>query len=388
MFAALVVALLSLWKPSLAFPVTMLGLGLTLWAAVSTLGQVIVVDGHKLTYYFGGWEYAKDGTSPIGIQLVVDGLNGVVIVVIATVALLVGIFALRNAPGVDADKRHHYYTLFLLLICGLLGITMAADAFNVFVLLEVSSLTSYGLIAMGKSKRGTVASFNYVIMGTIGASLYLLGVGYLFAATGSLNMEHIRSLLDDAAVESPKTIKVAFILIMLGLMIKMAFFPLHGWLANAYSYSPSASSSILAPLVTKVSVYVMIRMILTVFGPEYAFGSGVFHEIVVWLAVVAILAGSTMALAQKELKKMLCYLIIAEVGYMVGGIWLANHWGTVGAAYHIVSDAFMTLCLFLAASMIWHKVNSLEIASMDGILKKMPVTMIGFIAGALAMIGV
>jgi multicomponent Na+:H+ antiporter subunit D len=139
--------------------------------------------------------------------------------------------------------------------------------------------------------------------------------------------------------------------------------------------------------VTKVSIYVMIRMILTVFGPEYAF-SGVWIEVVVWLAVIAIFAGSILALAQKEFKRMLCYLIVAEVGYMVGGIWLANHWGMVGATYHIISDAFMTLTLFLAASIIWRQVRSRELTALDGILKKMPVTMIGLIVGALAMIGV
>ncbi|MFT5465707.1 MAG: multicomponent Na+:H+ antiporter subunit D [Verrucomicrobiales bacterium] len=389
LFAALLVALLSLWRPGFAFPITMIGLVLTLAATIGTLGQVCQADGHRIVYYLGNWQYAKDGTSPIGIQLVVDGLNALVLIVIASVGLLVGIFSLRRAPGVAANKRHHYYTLFLLLITGLLGMTITGDAFNVFVLLEVSSLTSYGLIAMGKSKRGSHAAFNYVIMGTIGASLYLLGVGYLYAATGTLNMEHIRSILADPATleTSPKTVMVAFILIMLGLMIKMAFFPLHGWLANAYTYSPSASSSILAPLVTKVSIYVMIRMILTVFGPEYAF-AGTLDGIVVWLAVLAIAAGSILALAQKELKRMLCFLIVAEVGYMVGGIWMANEWGMVGAAYHIISDAFMTLCLFLAASMIWQKTKSLQISALDGIFKTMPITMIGFVAGAFAMIGI
>ncbi|MEP4079163.1 proton-conducting transporter membrane subunit [Haloferula sp.] len=389
MFAALAVALVSLWRPSLAFPITMLGLVITVSATIATLGQVMAAESHRIVYYLGNWKYADDGVSPIGIQLVVDGLSGLVLVVIATVSLLVGIYSLRNAPGVTSGKRHHYYTLFLLLNSGLLGMTITGDAFNVFVLLEVASLTSYGLIAMGRSRRGSAAAFNYVIMGTIGASFYLLGVGYLYAATGSLNMEQIHSILQnsDALQTSPKTVTVAFIMIMLGLMVKMAFFPLHGWITNAYSYSPSASSSVLAPLVTKVSVYVMIRMILTVFGPEYAF-TGVWIEIVVWLAVIAIIAGSVFALAQREFKRMLCYLIVAEVGYMVGGIWLANHWGMVGATYHIISDAFMTLTLFLAASIIWNKTKNQRITGLDGILKKMPITMVGLIVAALAMIGV
>lgn len=389
LFAALLVALLTLWRKQFAFPVALLGLGTTLFATIWMMIEVIHDANHKITYFLGGWKFASDGESPIGIQLAIDPLSGLVMIAIASVALLVAIFAYRRAPGVEADKVPQYFILSLLLTTGLLGMTIAADAFNVFVLLEVSSLTSYGLIAMGKSKRGTMASFNYVIMGTIGASFYLLGVGYLYAATGSLNMEHIHSILHDPdrQLMESTTVMVAFILIMLGLMIKMAFFPLHGWLPNAYSYSPSASSCMMAPLVTKVSVYVMIRMILTVFGPDYAFAD-VWHEVVVWLAVVAIIAGSVLALSQTEFKRMLCFLIVAEVGYMVGGIWLANHWGLVGAIYHILSDAFMTLCLFLAASIVWRHTKNLQISALDGILKKMPITMIGLIVGAFAMIGV
>lgn len=390
LFAALLVSLLTLWRQGFAFPVALLSLGATLAATVAMLFEVARDADHKITYFLGGWKYAQDGVSPIGIQLAVDGLSSLVLIVVASVAFLVAIFSSRRAPGVEADKIPQYNILLLLLTTGLLGMTITADAFNVFVLLEVASLTSYGLIAMGKSKRGAVAAFNYVIMGTIGASFYLLGVGYLYAATGSLNMEHIRAILHDpnSQLLGSTTVMVAFILIMLGVMIKMAFFPLHGWLPNAYSYSPSASSCVLAPLVTKVSIYVMIRMILTVFGPEYAFSSQTLTRVVVGLAVVAIVAGSILALSQKEFKRMLCYLIVAEVGYMVGGIWLANHWGMVGAIYHIISDAFMTLCLFLAASIIWRQTQSRQIDSLDGILKKMPVTMIGLIIGAFAMIGI
>ena len=168
----------------------------------------------------------------------------------------------------------------------------------------------------------------------------------------------------------------------------MAFFPLHGWLPNAYSYGPSTSGCVMAPLVTKVSIYVMIRMIITVFGTDYAFNVLNWSNVIVWLAVIAIVAGSILALSQKELKRVLCYLIVAEVGYMVGGVWMANDWGMTGAIYHIISDAFMTLCLFLAASMIWRHTRTHEITSISHLFRKMPLTMAGFVVGALSMIGV
>ncbi len=384
LFTSLAVLLLGMWRASFALPLTIIGLGLTLAATVSQLTEVILIEGNHITYYLGGW----DNPIPIGIHLAVDPLSGLMLVVIALVAFLTAVYSLIRVPEETPEKTAQFYTLFALLTCGLLGMCITADAFNVFVLLEVSSLTSYALIAMGNSKRAAVAAFNYVIMGTIGASFYLLGVGYLLAKTGSLNMADIQSIIADQNLYESHTIHIAFIFIILGLMIKMAFFPLHGWLPNAYSYSPSSSACVLAPLVTKVSVYVMVRMVLTVFGPVFVFQHLGWDHIVVWLAVVAIFAGSILALAQKELKRMLCYLIVAEVGYMVGGIWMANHWGMVGAIYHIISDAMMTLCLFLAASMIWRKTRTHQISSLSELTKTMPFTMAGMVVGALAMIGI
>ncbi|MCB1063948.1 MAG: CoA-disulfide reductase, partial [Verrucomicrobiae bacterium] len=202
------------------------------------------------------------------------------------------------------------------------------------------------------------------------------------------NMAAIHEIIADPSVPNTSTVYVAFILILVGVWIKMAFFPLYGWLPNAYSYCPSTSSCLLAPLMTKVSVYVMIRVMLSVFGAEWVFQSLAWSHTVVWLAVIAILAGSVLALAQVELKKMLCYLIVAEVGYMVGGAWLANHWGMVGTIYHIISDAFMTLCLFIAANIFVKHCKAERIDQLEGLFKKMPLTTAGFTVAALAMIGV
>ena len=150
---------------------------------------------------------------------------------------------------------------------------MTGDAFNLYVLIEVAALTGYGLIAIG-GKRAAAATFNYVILGTIGASLYLLGVGYLYIKTGSLNMVGINEVIvSSETLKDSATMQVAFVLICLGIFIKMAFFPLHAWLPNAYCHAPTATSCLLAPLVTKVMIYVMIRMVLTVFGVDFSFES-------------------------------------------------------------------------------------------------------------------
>jgi multicomponent Na+:H+ antiporter subunit D len=382
MLTAMAVILVGLRWRGMCFPLTIAGLVLTLGAALGVMGRVM--SEGAVDYFMGGWAEPLG----IGIQLRVDELNALVLVVIATVALIVGVYSYRREVDVKAPaKTAPFYTLFLLLVTGLSGITVTGDAFNLFVLLEVTSLTSYALIAMGSSRRGKVAAFNYVIMGTIGASFYLLGVGYLYIKTGTLNMQGIHELIVSQDLYGSTTIVVAFLLMLVGVFIKMAFFPLYGWLPNAYSYCPPTTSCILAPLMTKVSIYIMIRIMLGVFGAEYVFRHHA-TELVVWLAVLAIVAGSVLALAQVELKKMLCYLIVAEVGYMVGGAWLANHWGMVGALYHIVSDAFMTLCLFLGASILWSRLGARRIDDLGGAFRKMPWTMAGFAVGGLAMIGV
>lgn len=385
LFGALITGLVGNGDHRRCFPILIASLTISFACAIGLLGQVI--QNGTIDYFMGGWGTDRAPLG-VGIQLRVDALNALLLLVITTVALLVAVYSLRRAGEENTEKTPQFYMLFQMLCVGLLGITVTADAFNLFVLVEVSSLTSYALVAMGSKPRGTVAAFNYLIMGTIGASLYLLGVGYLYMKTGTLNMVGIHEILLDPEVGQSSSIFVAFILILVGVWIKMAFFPLYGWLPNAYSYCPSTSSCLLAPLMTKVSVYVMIRVMLSVFGAEWVFQSLGWSHTVVWLAVIAILAGSLLALAQVELKKMLCYLIVAEVGYMVGGAWLANHWGMVGSLYHILADAFMTLCLFIAASIFIKRRQADRIDQLEGLFKKMPLTTAGFVVGALAMIGV
>jgi multicomponent Na+:H+ antiporter subunit D len=359
------------------FPLALLAMAATFGASLVTLTQVI--KSGPFSYHLGGWP------PPFGIEYVVDHLNGLVLVTIAFVSLMSVIFAKRSVEKELPDKIPQFYTLFVLLVTGLLGMTVTGDAFNLYVLLEISALTGYALIALGDN-RALVAGFNYVILGTIGASFYLLGVGHLYIMTGSLNMGDLFSILP--ALYATRAIFVAFLLILCGVWLKMAFFPLHTWLPNAYTYAPSAAGCLVAPLVTKVSVYIMIRLMLSVFSARYVFDVLSLSGPIVWLAVAAILFGSILALAQTDLKKMLTYLIVAEVGYMVGGVWLATGYGITGAILHIVNDALMTFCLFVFAGIVLFKTGGHRLDDLQGLYRKMPVTMVAFTITALSMIGV
>lgn len=358
-------------------PLTVAAMGGTLWAALLTL-QRVLAEG-PVRYHLGGWP------PPFGIEYVVDPLSGLVLVVIAAVSLMTALYAGRSVARELPEKIVQFYTLFVLLVTGLMGMTITGDAFNLFVLLEISALTAYGLLALGED-RALFSSFNYLIIGTIGASFYLLGVGHLYIMTGSLNMADIQLLLPP--LFSTQAITVAFFILMVGVWLKMAFFPMHTWLPNVYTYAPSATSCLVAPLMTKVSVYIMIRIMFSIFTADYVFHTLAVGPVIVWMAVIAIVAGSLLALSQTDFKKMLTYLIVAEVGYMVGGVWLANGLGITGAILHIVNDALMTLCLFLAAGIVMFKTGGHQLADLQGLYRKMPLTMAAFTVGAFSMIGI
>ena len=361
----------------LCFPIAVAALVVAAGSGIGLLARVL--HGGVVLYRLGGWD------PPWGIAYYVDHLNGLVLTVVSFVALINLIAAKKSIEREFRDKIGHVYTLYVLMVTGLLGIVITGDAFNLYVLLEIAALTGYGLLAMGE-ERAPLSSLNYLYMGTIGACFYLLGVGYLYIVTGSLNMIDIAKILPD--LYQSNAVLAAFIICMVGVWLKMAFFPLHAWLPNAYTYAPSAASSLIAPLVTKVMIYVMIRLMLTVFTPKFVFETLAISSPVVLLSVIAVVAGAILALAERDLKKMLAYVIVAEVGYMVGGAWLGNRAGMTGAILHIVNDALMTFCVFLVVGNIVYKVKGHSFEEVKGLFHKMPYTMGAFVIGALSIIGV
>ena len=351
--------------------------------AFSVFGSIIVMarvlKHGTISYTVGNWQ------PPFGIELIVDPLSAMMMVLIAVVALLASFSALKSAEQELPGREAFFFTLYLILISGLHGLVLTGDAFNLYVLLEITSITSYGLIAMGRG-RAALSSFNYIIMGSIGACFYLLGVGYIYILTGTLNMADIARILPTLNAPIAITTSIAFVLV--GLFIKMAFFPLHGWLPNAYSHAPTGAGTIAAPLMTKVTIYLMIRVILNVYTPALVFTHDWVTNGLIWAASIAIVCGSALALGQKDLRRMLTYIIVAEVGYMVGGVFLANSNGLTGAILHIVNDSLMTLCLFLVVAAIIYRQGSVSLVSLQGIFRRMPITMAAFTLGAFAMIGV
>ncbi|MCF8145672.1 MAG: monovalent cation/H+ antiporter subunit D family protein [Deltaproteobacteria bacterium] len=364
-------------RKGLCYPLALVGSGLCTWFSVRLLADVL--QKGVVQYRLGGWE------TPWGIGYHVDTLNGMVLAVVSVLAFINLVATRRSVSAEFPEKEGAFYTLYLLFIVGLVGMVVTGDLFNLYVLLEVASLTSYALIALG-GPRAPLASLNYLFMGTIGGCFYLLGVGYLYIMTGSLNMADVASLLP--GIYSSTAIWAAFTFCMVGIGIKMAFFPLHGWLPNAYTFAPSSVSSLMAPLMTKVMVYVMIRLMLSVFTIDFTFSVLSLGTAMVWLSILAIVTGALLALAQKNLKRMFCYIIVSEIGYMVGGAWLGNAAGMTGAILHILNDALMTICLFLTAANVHYRISGLELHQLRGLFHRMPLTMACFVAAGLSIIGV
>src|SRR3990172_2728414 len=369
--------LLGLFRRGFCYPLVIATLSLCVILSIFIMDGVI--NNGVIHYRLGGW------APPWGIEYVVDHLNAFVMTIISFISLFVAVYSKRSVEAELPGRTVYFYTVFLLLVTGLLGITVTGDVFNLYVFLEITSLAGYALIAIGRDK-ALLASFNYLIMGTIGACFYLLGVGYLYIATGSLNMADLGRLLPD--LYHSKVVLVAFAFFAVGVAIKMALFPLHVWLPDAYTYAPSTVSAFAASTMTKVGVYVIIRIMFTVFEPRFSIVILPSTTILGWVAAAAMVIGCILALAQTNIKRMLSYMLIAEVGYIVMGISVANRAGFTGAVLHILNDAFMMGCLFLVAGAIVYKTGTSSLHHFKNLHRKMPFTMAAFTIGAISMVGI
>lgn len=352
---------------------------------ISLAGSVLLLkdvqEKGRISYWLGGFE------PPWGIEYAIDYLNGFVLVVVAFVAFLVAVYARKSVEHeIEESKTSYFYSIYLLFTAGLTGMVITGDVFNLYVFLEIASLTGYALIAMGRRREALIASYNYLIMGTIGATFILLGIGYLYMVTGTLNMADLGQRLPE--IYQSGVVRVAFAFFAIGLSIKIALFPLHNWLPNAYTYAPSTVSAILAATATKVGAYTLIRVLFTVFKPEFSISEVHLCPMFFFFSATAILAGSILAIAQTDIKKMLAYSSIGQIGYIVLGIALLNHTGMKAAILHILNHALMKGTLFLVVGAVVYSYGITNISDFKRLGKKLPIPMAAFTVAALSMIGV
>ena len=368
----------------LAWILTLLATGFSLIMALVLLAQVRSIEGGAvISYHMGGW------APPAGIEFRIDALNALVLLLVTSIAFLVAIFGWPSIKAeVQQAKRAMFLAAYLICFMGLCGVAATGDAFNLFVFLEISSISTYVLVALGanRDRRALPAAANYLLMGTIGASFFVVGVGFLYAATGTLNMADLAIRLED--LSNNKAVLAGYAFIFVGLGLKAAMFPLHQWLPNAYAYSPSFVTTFLAATATKVAIYALVRFLFTVFGLEFTFEGSSLIWILMPMGVVAMIACSFQAAFQTDVRRTLAYSSVAQVGYMLLGISLATTAGVSAGLFHLVNHALMKGVLFMAIAGVVLNYKGTSLNDFRGLARSAPWTMTAFAIGALSLIGV
>ena len=377
LFGALLSALTK--RGAVAWGIALIATVLTLAATIGLLGHVLH-DG-VISYEIGGW------APPIGIEYRVDMANALVILIVATIATVIMPYArVSVAKELAVDQQAWFYTMYMLCVAGLIGIAVTGDAFNAFVFLEVSSLATYTMIALGQSRRSLLSAYQYLIMGTIGATFYIIGIGLLLTITGTLNFVDLAARIAVTPYDRAMLTALAFITVGIGL--KLALFPLHVWLPNAYARAPSTGTALLASTATKVAVYLLIRVYFNVFGISNIVGDVPVLELLLVLSIAAMFFASFVAVFEKNVKRLLAYSSVAQVGYMILGLSMATSTALTGTLVHLANHAMMKGAAFLAIGAVSYQLGSVSLERMKGIGRVMPVTMGCFVVAGLSLIGV
>ncbi|NHN47394.1 monovalent cation/H+ antiporter subunit D family protein [Halostella sp. JP-L12] len=373
--AGVVALLVGQWRARAAWAVA--ALASAVQVGMAGLLAARVLGGETVSYEVGNFP------APYGIELVVDGLSASVVLLVAVVAF--GVLLYSRVAGPREPSFHAQY---LLLVAGLSGMSVTGDVFNLYVFLEITGLAAYALVASGESGRAAVGALKYLLVGTVGASLYLLGVGYAFIVTGTLNMADMAAKLGAEVAYTHPAVLTAFALIVTGLAVKSAVFPLHTWQPEAYASAPDSVSAFISALVSTVSAYAIARMIVSVFTVEFFRANPVAQDLVVGIAGLSVVAGSVLAVTQTEVKRMLAYSSVSQFGLVVAAFAIATETAVTGGTIHLIGHAVMKGGLFLAVGAVAAATGARYVSEYRGLASRRP-----FLAGAvavlaLAMVGV
>ena len=337
----------------------------------------------NISYALGKW------MPPIGIEYIIDKVAIIPVIIISGISFIATIFAYKIMPEeIEKKSISKVYSLWLLAIAGLLGLVTTGDAFNLFVFLEISSLASVALVAMGaqKDKQALVAAYNYLIIGAVGATLYVIGVGLLYGISGTLNLADLTSRISD--LSDNKALIAGFVFMMIGIMVKAAVFPLHIWLPRAYAYAPSAVSVLLAATATKASLYILARILFAVFENSENLINNTLVFVILPLSIIAMFAGTIMAIYEKDIKRLLAHSSVAQIGYITLAFAIGTKASIAAGFVHMFNHALIKGGLFIAITSISFYIKKrVTINNLSGLGRAMPITFFCFVLCSLSLAG-
>lgn len=339
----------------------LLGLLTTLVLFTLSLVSVWLVNLHgTLIYNVGGWQI------PIGIGMVLDGLSSFMLVIVNLTANFVALYSINYMQRFTAKWK--FYTLFLLMIAGMNGVIVTGDMFNLFVFLEIAAVASYALVAFGTERHELEAAFKYAVMGTVASSFVLLGIVILYSYTSTLNMADMNTVL--ARKDAGNIIPMVSVLFLMGFGLKAAVVPFHAWLPDAHPSAPAPISAMLSGVLIKsLGIYALIRIFYNVIGINPRLSS-----ILLFLGVLSMVIGGLLAIGQWDLKRLLAYSSISQIGYVILGIGLGTPLGILGGLFHLFNHSIFKSLLFLNSGAVEYATGTRNLQKMGGLTRRMPLT--------------
>ncbi|MFC1683195.1 complex I subunit 5 family protein [Candidatus Zixiibacteriota bacterium] len=365
--AFLILILAKLWR-GVGSPLAFLTSVCLVIFAISIIGQEAGV------YQMGNWP------PPWGIVLVSDGLSTLLLLTISVITFLAILFSIRYMDRYTAKPK--FFALFMLLVGGMNGVVLTGDFFNLFVFLEIASIASYALVAFGCEHEELEASFKYMILSGVASTFVLLGIAILYSLTGTLNMADVSRTI--AGLNNNSAVLFSMALFIMGFGLKAALVPFHPWLPDAHPAAPAPISAMLSGVLIKaLGVYVLIRLIFNVFGL-----SPFIATVLMVLGALSMVVGGLLAIGQDDLKRLLAYSSISQIGYVVVALSLGTPLGIVGGLFHLINHATFKSLLFLSSGAIEYGTDTRKLSQMGGLSRRMPVTTTTAAVGFLSISGI
>ncbi|MEN3013702.1 MAG: proton-conducting transporter membrane subunit [Endomicrobiia bacterium] len=326
-----------------------------------------------LVYQVGGW------VIPYGITLVMDSLTVFMLLLVNVVGFFVGIYSISYMKSYT--ESWGFYSLFELMIAGMNGVIISGDLFNIFVFLEIASISSYALVAYGIGKDELEASFKYIILGSISTGLILLGIVLTYSYTSTLNLADIAKTIE---FDRSFILKIILFLFIIGFSVKAAVVPFHWWLPDAHPSAPAPISAMLSGVLIKtLGIYLIVRFIFNVFPKNQEI-----LNIIFYLGILSMIIGVILALYQWDYKRLLAYHSISQVGYMLLGIGLGSPTGIVGGMFHMLNHSIFKSLLFLTSGALEYNFYTRDLKKYCCVNKIMPNTTFSAVVGSLSIAGV